>query len=158
MIKFNAINTEHFSIGLVRDFWQNSRFEIKAGIERNITDIIVKTFLAENASSILGLSPTLKRIRAIGKSPNGAANASLMKPCTKCASPSRGPLPGRINSSACCCALRPNRVVILASNSSPSPSSISERFIKAETCNQFGMNVKGAYTEIHGAGLVSHAT
>lgn len=31
-----AVHTQHFSIGLVRDFWQSSSLEIKAGLEKTI--------------------------------------------------------------------------------------------------------------------------
>src|SRR5712691_2010737 len=60
-----------------------------------------------------------------------------MRYATNCASPLNAPSPGRTNSSACCCALRPNRFVIWDSNSLPSHSSISGSFAEAETCNQF---------------------
>src|SRR5712691_11146086 len=60
-----------------------------------------------------------------------------MRGCTNYASRLNAPLPGRTNSSVCCCALRPHRFVISGSNSSPSHSSISESFVEAETCNQF---------------------
>src|SRR5712691_12811124 len=56
---------------------------------------------------------------------------------TNCASSWSAPLPGRINSNVCCCALRLTRFIILDSNSSPSCSSTSESFVGAETCNQF---------------------
>src|SRR6266542_2381951 len=56
---------------------------------------------------------------------------------TNCASSWNAPLPGRINSSACCYALRPNRVIILVLNLSPSRLSISGSFVKVKTCNQF---------------------
>src|SRR5713226_9406591 len=62
-----------------------------------------------------------------------------MRGCTNYASRLNAPLPGRTNSSVCCCALRPHRFVISGSNSSPSHSSISESFVEAETCNQFVM-------------------
>src|SRR6266568_1141865 len=88
-------------------------------------------------SSRLGSSLTAKRIRATGKRPNGGASASSMPPCTNCASSWNAPSPGRINSSVCCCALRPNTFVILGSNLLPSRSSISGSFVEAETCNQF---------------------
>src|SRR6266581_810063 len=88
-------------------------------------------------SSRLGSSLTSKRIRATGKRPNGGASASSMPHCTNCASSWNAPSPGRINSSVCCCALRPNTFVILGSNLLPSRSSISGSFVEAETCNQF---------------------
>ncbi|MCH8982083.1 BamA/TamA family outer membrane protein [candidate division KSB1 bacterium] len=50
----SAVNTEHLSVGLLRDFWQNSSFQIKAGIERNETDPIANTFLTLNDATILG--------------------------------------------------------------------------------------------------------
>jgi len=50
----SAVNTEHLSVGLLRDFWQNSFFQIKAGIERNETDPIANTFLTLNDATILG--------------------------------------------------------------------------------------------------------
>src|SRR5712691_8814444 len=66
-----------------------------------------------------------------------------MRYATNCALPLNAPSPGRTNSSACCCALRPNRFVIWDSNSLPSHSSISGSFAEAETCNQFNKKVVG---------------
>src|SRR5882762_7572516 len=60
-----------------------------------------------------------------------------MRYATNCASPLNAPSPGRTNSSACCCALRPHRFVIWDSNSLRSRSSISGSFAEAKTCNQF---------------------
>src|SRR5712692_8747240 len=84
-----------------------------------------------------GSSPTSKKIRATDKRPNGDGHASLMTFSTNCASSLSAPLPGRINSSDCCCALRPNKFIISVSSFSPSRSSISGSFVEAETCNQF---------------------
>ena len=44
----SAVKTEHFSIGLVRDFWQNSSFKVIAGVERNESEDIENTFLSDN--------------------------------------------------------------------------------------------------------------
>ena len=49
-----ALNTQHFSLGLVRDFWQKSSFTLSAGVERHESQRIVNTFLGKNASLILG--------------------------------------------------------------------------------------------------------
>jgi hypothetical protein len=88
-------------------------------------------------STMRGSSPISKRIRAIGRSPSGGASAFLLPGCITAVSPWNGLSPGRISSSAYCYALRPSRSITLASNSSPSRSSISARFVEAETCNQF---------------------
>lgn len=49
----SAVNTEHFSIGFARTFWQKSSFEIKGGIERNESERIANTFLDQNSTSSL---------------------------------------------------------------------------------------------------------
>jgi len=49
----SAVNTEHVSLGIARTFWQKSSFGIKAGVERNESQTIENTFLAENAADYL---------------------------------------------------------------------------------------------------------
>ncbi len=50
----SAVNAEHISIGLIRDFWQKSLFEIKVGFEQDESERIENTFLTENATDIRG--------------------------------------------------------------------------------------------------------
>src|SRR2546429_8735186 len=60
-----------------------------------------------------------------------------MKYCTNCVSPSSAPLPGKTSSNGCYYALRQNKNIISASNSSPSHSLTLESFAQVKTCNQF---------------------
>src|SRR2546429_4377271 len=60
-----------------------------------------------------------------------------MKYCTNCVSPSSAPLPGKTSSNGCYYALRQNKNIISASNSSPSHSLPLESFAQVKTCNQF---------------------
>src|SRR2546430_58720 len=62
-----------------------------------------------------------------------------MKYCTNCVSPSSAPLPGKTSSNGCYYALRQNKNIISASNSSPSHSLTLESFAQVKTCNQFNM-------------------
>src|SRR5439155_23936786 len=62
-----------------------------------------------------------------------------MKYCTNCVSPSSAPLPGKTSSNGCYYALRQNKNIISASNSSPSHSLTLESFAQVKTCNQFIM-------------------
>src|SRR2546430_16848969 len=63
-----------------------------------------------------------------------------MKYCTNCVSPSSAPLPGKTSSNGCYYALRQNKNIISASNSSPSHSLTLESFAQVKTCNQFNRN------------------
>ncbi|GJM36140.1 MAG: hypothetical protein DHS20C18_51410 [Saprospiraceae bacterium] len=49
-----AVNIGHLAVGLARDFWQNSSFQVETGIEQNETDLKSQTFLDENKTSIPG--------------------------------------------------------------------------------------------------------
>src|SRR5438270_9087840 len=60
-----------------------------------------------------------------------------MKYCTNCVSPSSAPLLGKTSSNGCYYALRQNKNIISASNSSPSHSLTLESFAQVKTCNQF---------------------
>ncbi|HFA51291.1 MAG TPA: hypothetical protein ENJ95_19940 [Bacteroidetes bacterium] len=55
-VKFykTAVNTEHFSLGLARGFWQKSSLEIRAGVERNESERIADTFLDGIADQVFG--------------------------------------------------------------------------------------------------------
>src|SRR2546430_6319347 len=86
-------------------------------------------------------------MRAVGKSRDADADASLMKYCTNCVSPSSAPLPGKTSSNGCYYALRQNKNIISASNSSPSHSLTLESFAQVKTCNQFSANHATAQAE-----------
>src|SRR5205823_8366040 len=64
-----------------------------------------------------------------------------MKYCTNCVSPSSAPLLGKTSSNGCYYALRQNKNIISASNSSPSHSLTLESFAQVKTCNQFISNI-----------------
>jgi len=53
------INKAHFSVGVIKDFWQKSSFDFKVGIERDESEAIENTFLNENAASIFGANQKL---------------------------------------------------------------------------------------------------
>ncbi len=54
-----AVHTQHFSLGLVRDFWQKSSLQLMAGVEQNNSRQIDDTFLNSNAEQIYGANREL---------------------------------------------------------------------------------------------------
>ena len=48
------VNTRHFSVGLIKEFWERSSFDFSIGIEQNESEEVAGTFLSENANAYFG--------------------------------------------------------------------------------------------------------
>ena len=55
----SIVNTQHFSIGLSRQFWQNSSFQFLIGIEQNESERIENTFLTNLETPLYGADQKL---------------------------------------------------------------------------------------------------
>jgi hypothetical protein len=50
------VNRANISLGMVRDFWQKSSFQLHAGLEQSQSDLLPGTYLAEHADEVFGAS------------------------------------------------------------------------------------------------------
>lgn len=59
----SSVNTDYVRVGIIRDFWKKSSFQVALGLERNETDLRDEnTFLAQNKSIILGTTGSWKTV------------------------------------------------------------------------------------------------
>lgn len=57
-----VISNYHFSLGLMRNFWQKSSLQFKLGIERDESKVVENTFLSNNFEAIYGAHQKLTSI------------------------------------------------------------------------------------------------